>query len=215
MNPAMEFDIAPLTWVRSEIDFALARADEALNQYRSSVASSSEDLTQIRFCRTHLHQVQGALTIVGLDGVAQFVEALEAMLEMLEQRQSPLTDSSITLAKGALAAIGHYLSNLINGQRNQPLRLFPLYREIQAERGIQRISAADLFFPDLSVLPPSRDIPVKKLEPRVFRRFLKNERSRFQRGLLVWLRAPQNPQGIMEMCKAVKQIGRASCRERV
>jgi chemotaxis protein histidine kinase CheA len=47
------------------------------------------DLTQIRFCRTHLHQVQGALTIVGLDGVTQFAEALESLLEAIEKQERP------------------------------------------------------------------------------------------------------------------------------
>ena len=74
MNAATEFDVGPLTWVKSEIDLALERADQALQQYLASPG----DLTQIKFSRNHLHQVQGALTIVGLDGVVQFVEAVEA-----------------------------------------------------------------------------------------------------------------------------------------
>ena len=82
MNAATEFDVGPLTWVKSEIDLALERADQALQQYIASVAAGAGDPTQLKFCRTHLHQVQGALTIVGLDGVTQFAEAVEAMLEV-------------------------------------------------------------------------------------------------------------------------------------
>ena len=84
MNAATEFDVGPLTWVKSEIDLALERADLALGQYAAGSAAGTGDLTQIKFCRTHLHQVQGALTIVGLDGVTQFSEALEALLEAIE-----------------------------------------------------------------------------------------------------------------------------------
>ena len=206
MTPAMEFDIGPLTWVKNEIDLALARSDEALGHYIASVASSGGDLTQIKFCRTHLHQVQGALTIIGLDGVTQFVETLEAMLEMFEQQQVPPSDSSISLARRALVAIGQYLGDLINGQPNQPLRLFSLYREIQAERGVPCVSAVDLFSPDLSIVPPRREMPMRKLEPAGFRKFLKQERNRFQRGLLAWLRAPRDHQGIGGMVKAVRRI---------
>ncbi len=206
MNPAMEFDVGPLTWVKNEIDLALARADEALDHFSTNVASPDGDTTQIKFCRTHLHQVQGALTIVGLDGVTQFVEALEAMLEGLEQHQIPFSDSTIALAKKALATIGHYLSGLVNGQPNQPLQLLPLYREIQAERGMSRVSAADLFFPDLSVRPPRRDVPARKMPLEEFQKFLKQERGRFQRGLLAWLRAPQDRKGVREMFEAVRRI---------
>ena len=64
MNAAIEFDLGPLTWVKGEIDLALQRAEEALDQYESGA-----DGTPLKFCRTHVHQVFGALSIVGLDGV--------------------------------------------------------------------------------------------------------------------------------------------------
>src|SRR6185369_11928169 len=60
MNAATAFDLGPLTWVKGEIDLALQRAEEALGQYESSA-----DATLLKFCRTHVHQVYGALSIVG------------------------------------------------------------------------------------------------------------------------------------------------------
>jgi chemosensory pili system protein ChpA (sensor histidine kinase/response regulator) len=83
MNAAMEFDVGPLTWVKSEIDLALERTAEALRQF-----AAGSDPTQIKFARTHLHQVRGALAIVGLDGVTQFTDALEGLLEDFEQGKS-------------------------------------------------------------------------------------------------------------------------------
>ena len=47
MNAATEFDVGPLTWVKSEIDLALERADQALGQCAASIAAGSVDLTQI------------------------------------------------------------------------------------------------------------------------------------------------------------------------
>ena len=58
MNVATELDLGPLTWVKGEIDLALRRAEEALAAW---VAGG--DPTQVRFCRTHVHQVNGALDI--------------------------------------------------------------------------------------------------------------------------------------------------------
>jgi chemosensory pili system protein ChpA (sensor histidine kinase/response regulator) len=206
MNSATEFDVGPLTWVKSEIDLALGRADDALLQYTASVVAGVGDLTQIKFCRTHLHQVQGALTIVGLDGVTQFAEALEAMLEAIEQQLRPAGEASIALAQRALAAIGHYLDDLINGQPNQPLRLLSIYREVQAACGVERARASDLFFPDLSARPPRRVSPAKKVLAPEFQRLVRQERARFERGLLAWLRAPQDRSGVSEMLGAVKRI---------
>ncbi|GHU26661.1 hypothetical protein AGMMS50256_04450 [Betaproteobacteria bacterium] len=206
MKAATEFDVGPLTWVKSEIDLALERAVSALDQFSASVASGATDLTQIKFCCTHLHQVQGALTIVGLDGVTQFAEALEGLLEAIETGVHPLSESSIGLARKALGAIDQYLGGLVNGQAHQPLRLLSLYQEIQLERGVQRYSAVDLFFPDLSVRPPRQGMRVRKLDRVELSRLLNRERGRFQRGLLAWLRAPKNRSGVSEMLKAVRSI---------
>ena len=199
----MEFDVGPLTWVRSEIDLALERAIASLNLF-SAGAAGSADPTQIRYCRTYLHQVQGALTIVGLDGVSQFAEALEGLLEAIETRT--VSESSVDLAKKGLEAIGQYLAGVINGQPNQPLRLLPLYQKIQELRGVPRHSAADLFFPDLSVRPPRQGLRLRKLPSAERSSLLKQGRGRFQRGLLSWLRAPRDRNGVRDMLEVVKSI---------
>ncbi|MDR3221014.1 MAG: Hpt domain-containing protein, partial [Candidatus Accumulibacter sp.] len=206
MNAATEFDAGPLTWVINEIDSALESAISALDRFSASAASGSADSTQIRFCRTHLHQVQGALTIVGMDGVTQFVEALEGLLEVIETEARPAGDYSLGLAQRALEAIGLYLRGVIGGQANQPLRLLPLYQEIQAERGVPRHSAVDLFFPDLSIRPPRQATQAGKLSNADQAKLLKQERGRFQRGLLAWLRAQKGRNGIEEMRTAVRRI---------
>ena len=42
------------------------------------------------------------------------------------------------------------------GNPNQPLRLYPLYRDVVSARGGQA-DPIDLYFPDLSFRPPRRD----------------------------------------------------------
>jgi chemosensory pili system protein ChpA (sensor histidine kinase/response regulator) len=206
MNAQTDFDIGPLTWVKSEIDLALERADKALQELAASVAVDNADLGQVRFCRTHLHQVQGALTIVGLDGVTQFTEALEALLEAVERQEQPCNAAHIPLARRAMASLRHYLDDLIGGQPNQALRLLPVYRELQAARGQERVLATDLFFPDLRVRPPRRNGGSPKIDGGEFHARLRQQRAYFQRGLLSWLRAPQSGAGVPEMLNAVKRI---------
>jgi chemosensory pili system protein ChpA (sensor histidine kinase/response regulator) len=193
MNAATEFDLGPLTWVKGEIDLALERAAEALGQHELS-----GDATQLRFCRTHVHQVHGALSIVGLDGVTQVTESLEALLGALEERRVQPTAENLTTLTQAMAALRKYLDDLLAGEPNQPLRLFPVYSALAVARGLPACSQADLFFPDLSLRPPRRAVPVAPLSPDQLHTLLKSERGRFQKGLLAWLRHTSEPHAALE-----------------
>ena len=200
MNAATEFDVGPLTWVKSEIDLALERAADALRQF-----AASNDATQLRFCRTHLHQVRGALAIVGLDGVTQFTDALEGLLEDFEQGRIAADAGGSKMVLESLDAVHHYLDDLINGEPNQPLRLMPFYSRILAARGQTRISATDLFFPDLTLRPPRR-VATQSLSRGELQKLLRTQRARFQRGLLTWLRDPDNRSGVAEMLDATRRV---------
>jgi len=206
MNSPTDFDIGPLAWVKSEIDLALQRADDALKEFLAGAAQGRCERTQLRFSRTHLHQVHGALTIVGLDGVTHFADALESLLETLELQPAAPETEAIALVQRALAAIGHFLDDLVDGQPNQPLRLLPLYREIQSARGAARVAPTDLFFPNLRVRPPRRSGPPMRLGRSELQNHLRQQRAHFQRGLLSWLRAPLEAAGVQEMRAAVKHV---------
>ena len=199
MSAATEFDIGPLTWVKGEIDAALDRADAALGQY---LEGDPADFSRIKFGRTHLHQVHGALAIVGLDGVTQFTEVLESWLADMETGQRPADAGAIDLVRCALVAIRHYLEDLLDGEPNQPLRLWALYRTVQQALGVERPDPADLFFPDLSVRPPRR--PPAGLAPAELDRRLRAERGHFQKGLLLWMRGDKA--GAQAMLQAVAAI---------
>lgn len=185
MNAASEFDLGPLTWVKTEIDLALERATAALTQY-----AGSNDVTHLKFARTHIHQAHGALDIVGLDGVTQVTESLEALLVLLETGQSTAAAAIFDAFESALAAIQQYLDDLLNGAANQPLRLLPAYTTLAEARGISNSHAADLFYPDLSGRPEKRLMPPPVLEPEALKTLLKSERARYQKALLTWLKKP-------------------------
>ncbi|NJD26092.1 MAG: response regulator [Betaproteobacteria bacterium] len=181
MNAATEFDLGPLTWVKGEIDLALGRADEALEECRLS-----GDSGRLKFCRTHVHQVHGALSIVGLDGASQLTESVEALLLALEEGRLALTSAAADAVSRSLAALRRYLDDLIAGEPNQPLRLLPEYRALAEARGVAGFSPSDLFHPDLVRRPPRRPVP-EPLSADAQRNLIKGERARFQKGLLSWL----------------------------
>lgn len=184
MNAATEFDLGPLTWVKAEIDLALGRADQALAEYQQS-----GDTTRLKFCRTHVHQVYGALSIVGLDGVTQVTESLEALLLAIEEGRA--VGDARTAAEQAIAAICSYLDDIVAGELNQPLRLLPTYVAIAAARGSPPPSPSELFFPDAAQRPPKRAEPFVQIADDAMKALLRTERTRYQKGFLIWLKSPE------------------------
>ncbi|QDF98846.1 hybrid sensor histidine kinase/response regulator [Azoarcus sp. DD4] len=200
MTHAIEADLGPLTWVKSEIDAALGRAGEALDE----AARADHDTSRLAFAQTHLHQARGALSIVGLDGITQFADALDQLVGAMARGEAALTADALHLSKRALAALGNYLDELAHGIPDQPLRLAALYAELLAARGQDAPSPADLFFPDLTLRPPRRAAdPAAVADAPTQMRPL---RARFERGLLEWLKAPANPAGAQAMRDAVSGI---------
>ncbi len=199
MNPRAEFDVGPLSWVKGEIDLALQRAQEALRAF----AANPDGAAQLRSSQAHLHQARGALSIVGLDGVTRLSEEVETLLSGLEKEGSRGNADMFALAERAFSGILAYLDQLMAGNPNQPLRLYALYRDVVAARGGQA-DPTDLYFPDLSFRPPKRDkIPVV-LKPVELEKFLREQRSRYQRGFLKWLKNDSG--GAEEMRSAVAAV---------
>ncbi|MBS4018585.1 MAG: Hpt domain-containing protein [Dechloromonas sp.] len=202
MNAATEFDLGPLTWVKGEIDQALLRAEEALDQF---VANA--DATQLKFCRTHVHQVHGALDIVGLNGITELTESLEALLLALEEERLPASEAAQSVAHEALAGLRQYLDDLVAGEPHQPLRMMPLCSRLAEVRGLPPVHPGDLFYPDLSLRPPRSTLTPPALTPEEMHKVLRKQRTRFQKGLLKWLTQPeQKASGRQAMSEALAAI---------
>ncbi|MDD3328644.1 MAG: Hpt domain-containing protein [Zoogloea sp.] len=198
MSPAHELDLGPLTWVKGEIDLALERATTAL----AEAGSVPDSAGKIKFAQTHLHQAHGALSIVGLDGLTQFSEQLDRLLGEMAGEQIAATPEVRRLASRCIAAIGNYLDELTRGQPDQALRLFSLYSELAAARGLEAPTAGELFFPDLSRRPAFSQSADTRDDPKRLRAL----RGRFERGLLKWFRNGDDPAGPQEMREAVAGI---------
>ncbi len=184
MNAATEFDLGPLTWVKGEIDQALQRAGDALAQHEAG-----GDKTPLKFCRTHVHQVHGALAIVGLDGVTQVTESLELLLAAIEDGRQGVSENTSPVIRLAINGVRQYLDDLLAGEPNQPLRLLPVYQALALERGQAAADPCDLFHPDLNLRPPKRVAP-QALSDEAMKNLLRTQRLNFQKGLLTWLKQP-------------------------
>jgi chemosensory pili system protein ChpA (sensor histidine kinase/response regulator) len=201
MTTPSDFDVGPLTWVKGEIDAALAKAREQLTLF----AGHPADTSPLKFAQTHLHQVKGAIQMVGLDGLARFCEEVEHLLSALEKRELEATGDRLDLADLGLGTLGKYLDDLMVGEPDIPLRLSPTYKALLEARGVERISESDLFFPDLGVRAPkaSSAPPVPENE---MPRYVRAQRTRYQKGLLGWLRNAGDAEGLRQMRSALESI---------
>ena len=198
---SIEFDTGPLTWVKGEIDQALHQAQEKLAQF----SEDASDSTPLRQAQTHLHQVAGAIQMVGLDGVAKFGEAIEKMVSALEKREVAISGANLGIVSDALSALSLYLENLLNGKPDQPVRLYPQYEALQRARGIEKVSESELFFPDISIRAP-KNLETHTVSEQELPAYLKSARGKYQRGLLGYLKNQADVASLNLMHDALKAI---------
>jgi len=201
-NPATtDFDLGPLTWVKTEIDHSLNQARENLDK----LAAAADDRAPVKYILTHLHQATGALAMVGLGAATRFNEELEKLVAYLEGQDASRLPGDVAAAKKAIAALSAYLDTLLAGHPDHPMRLLGPYLELNRARGASDANEGDLFFPDLAApLPPlaAQD----NLDDAVLAKALAHQRSQYQQGLLRMLKGGDNAEALRAMHTAVAAI---------
>ena len=199
------FDAGSLSWVMGEIREALSKSKGALFEAISQDAELRA--TSLRHAKAWLHQADGALQIVDIDGVSIITETTEDLIERMESGQIALTTEAAQVIESAYQAVAEYLEELLSGAAHQSVRLFPYYRGLLELRGAERIHPADLFFPNLALRP---SLPVTEGASTVVN-YLKL-RKRFELALLPFLRksdVPPPPSSAVGMLAIIAEIEQA------
>ncbi|MEW6313890.1 MAG: Hpt domain-containing protein [Pseudomonadota bacterium] len=202
MSAAAAFDVGPLAWVRGEIDLAL----DEVRAHLAEFSACPENAAPLAAAQAPLHQVGGALRMVGLDGAARITDAMEAVLAVLRENKIEIA-AWRSLDRAALA-LGQFVADLMGGAANRPLQLFPVYRELSEAVG-NAAHPGDLFYPDLAELPAKPTLAAP-LPPRQWSELMTAQRAAFQRGLLAWLK--QDARGSAEMRAALEKVEAAQSR---
>src|SRR5205809_228794 len=142
-------DATILSWITAEVDQALENVRDSIARF----SASPHDPAALSICPEHLHQVSGALRMVGLSGATRFCEAIEGSFS--GANGSRPSTASIGIIDRAVLALKQFVDDVARGQANVPLRLFPVYRELAKLQGKADSSEKELFFPDLT--PPAPD----------------------------------------------------------
>ncbi len=191
-------DIAPLAWVIDEIRASLA---EAINGLKAFLANK-QDVDSVRNARNLVHQANGALQLLDLRGVALVTDAVEQLTRRFEAEPKECLPAGVRTVETALAAVVAYLEGLLSGRPNQPIRLFPYYRDVLQLNRANRVHPADLIFPDLSRRPAFHHIEVRHFTPEQ----LKERRARFELGLLGFLRNVGDTAARRRMREALAEV---------
>ncbi|MBV8210486.1 MAG: Hpt domain-containing protein [Burkholderiaceae bacterium] len=191
-------DVAPLAWVIDEIRTAFGHAVAATRAF----LGNKQDLDSLRDARNQIHQSNGALQLLDLRGVALVAEAVEQLLHRWESKPEECVPSAIRNVESALSAVRAYLESLLAGRPNQPIRLYPYYRDILLLNHAARVHPADLLFPDLSRRPAFHNI-----EARAFTTDqLRIRRVMYEEGLLGFLRNADDARARRQMRDALCEL---------
>ncbi|HEU4353316.1 MAG TPA: Hpt domain-containing protein [Burkholderiales bacterium] len=193
----MMTDSTVLSWINAEVERALTLVQESIAKF----SATPQNEAVLRPCPEHLHQVSGALRMIGLAGATRVCEAIENSFNGMDGTRP--TPAAIGVIDRAVVALKNFIGELARGHADVPLRLFPIYRDVSGLFGKTAVSEKDLFFPDLNLASPAHASP--RTVPQEERTaFLQAERARFQRGLLAWLRGA--PAGLEDMRRTVDAL---------
>ena len=144
-------DLGPLAWVFDELRKSLDAANKALKRFSADTADargsdlSAVDPSTLRVARSQLHQVVGALDMVGFHAPALVVGGMEAAVQRFLNRPASCTEAAIAKIEKAGFALVEYLEAVLNGKTVSSVALFVQYRDVKELAGVQKIHPSDLW----------------------------------------------------------------------
>ncbi len=202
-----DIDFTTLTWVKQELDDTLKQAQQALEAF----VEDSSDKSQMRFCASYLHQVQGTLRMVELYGAAMVVEEMERLALGLLDGQIKQAEDAYTVLMRGMVQLPDYLERLQSGHRDIPIVLLPLLNDLRACRGEKLLSETALFSPDLSAALPASANGAKLPTPQPLMSANGGRlRLAFQFGLLKWFKGEDIDGNLTRLIAAIDRL-RSMC----
>ncbi|WP_460557015.1 hybrid sensor histidine kinase/response regulator [Comamonas piscis] len=149
-----------MAWINDEVRRSLESTVKALLRYSRDVETAKVsdleaiDTTGIRVAKQYLHQVKGALQMVGIDQGAELVGLMEEAAQRFAAKPHLCTEKSVALMERTSFALLEYLSHVLKGRSVSFVALFPQYKEMQAFIGMERVHPADLWHGDQAQQEP-------------------------------------------------------------
>ncbi|MFT7129676.1 MAG: chemosensory pili system protein ChpA (sensor histidine kinase/response regulator), partial [Gammaproteobacteria bacterium] len=141
-------DYIALEWVAGEIRETLDLASQELESY----IGNRGDISKLRFCLTHIHQVQGTLKMVEFFGAALLAEEMEGVVNALLQGaiHDSHIDDALFVLRNSITQLPLYLERVRESRHGLPVALLPVLNDLRSVRGESLLSETALFVPDMS-----------------------------------------------------------------
>jgi chemosensory pili system protein ChpA (sensor histidine kinase/response regulator) len=134
-----------LEWVIRDIKDTLAQARRALDTY----AREPDDVIQLKFCLTYIHQVYGSLHMSGFHGGAMIASEIEALAQGLLNKTVPHKKEAIGVLQKSIVELPVYLESALKTKSDQPSLVFSLLNDLRATRDASLMSESIMFSPNL------------------------------------------------------------------
>ena len=203
-------DVASQTFdfVGRELNATLGEARNALESY----VEQPLNFALLERCARELHQVQGVLRVLEIYGAALLAEEMEHVARYLlataAERKSQA--ESLDALMRAMVQLPSYLERVLAGGRDLALVLLPLLNDLRAVRGSSLLSEGTLLLLNLKSDKQAQPLPVGPGElPLTVEQWGRRLRTRFQVGLIGWIRGErieQNLEILAAVSSKIEQI---------
>src|SRR5690606_8083160 len=99
-----------------------------IHRHLDSYTADPEDREQLEDCRYYLHQLNSMLEMLELNGVSVVGHSVEELLISLYEGKIECDPQMLAVIRQAIRSIYRYLDALIDGEEDNPARLFSVYR---------------------------------------------------------------------------------------
>ena len=181
--------------VAREINVALTEGRVALEAH----VEQPGNLALLERCRHELHQVQGVLRMLEIYGAALLAEEMEQVASYLIELGAELRNQAEALdaLMRAIVQLPGYLERVLAGGRDLALVLLPLLNDLRAVRGSALLSEGTLLLLNLkSDRQAQPAAPAPGEAPLTVAQWARRLRSRFQTGLIGWIRGERAEQNL-------------------
>jgi chemosensory pili system protein ChpA (sensor histidine kinase/response regulator) len=199
--------------VAREVSAALTEARNALENF----VEHTDNTALLERCVEQLHQVRGALRVMEIHGGALLSEEMEHVGRYLlgaavEKRTQP---EALDGLMRALVQLPSYLERVHAGGRDTALVLLPLLNDLRAVRGGALLSEGTLLLLNLKSDRQAQPLAAAVGEPPLtVAQWARRLRSRFQAGLVGWIRSERHEQHLESLAAValrMEQVATEQC----
>ena len=208
-----EVALQTLDLVGRELNNTLGEARAALETY----VEQPENVVLLQRCVSDLHQVQGVLRLLEIFGAALLAEEMEQVTQYLltpasQKNQAETLDALMR----AMVQLPSYVERVLAGGRDLALVLLPLLNDLRAVRGSPLLSEGTLLLLNLKSDQQAAPIAPAAGEPQLtVAQWARRLRTRFQLGLVGWIRGERPEQNLEILETVAHQIEQVATRQPV